>query len=36
MCYLAAIDPGDFVMMRRMMYGIRRRAERLAAGVPGS
>ncbi len=25
--YLAAMDAGDFVMMRRMMYGIRRRAE---------
>jgi hypothetical protein len=29
LAYLAAIDPGDFVMMRRMMWGIKRRAESL-------
>lgn len=28
LAYLAAMDTGDFVMMRRMMRGIRRRAER--------
>ena len=25
----SAVDPGDFVMMRHMMYGLERRAEAL-------
>jgi len=29
--YYVLFEPGDFVMMRRMMLGIKRRAESLAA-----
>ncbi len=32
----ALFDPGDFVMMRKQMLGIKRRAERAAATAPAS
>jgi hypothetical protein len=37
LAFLAVMDPGDFVMVRRMLYGIKRRAEALgsAAVSPG-
>lgn len=32
--WMALMDAGDFVMSRRMLLGVRARAERLARGVP--